>query len=86
MILGITVPTNISIAEEYMVIPKAVAGVGINDKATILSAIITAVTEIIKLLNTFIKLNQGNIKDLHARHRREDGIMYIQYIRMEAYG
>jgi hypothetical protein len=31
-------------------------------------------------------INQGNIKDLHAKYSREDGIMYMQYIRMDAYG
>lgn len=31
-------------------------------------------------------INQGTIKDLHAKFKREDGIMYIQYIRMDSYG
>lgn len=31
-------------------------------------------------------INQGNIKDLYKQFQHEDGIMYIQYIRMQSFG
>ncbi len=31
-------------------------------------------------------ITHGSISQLHQRHKREDGIMYVQYIRLEAYG